>query len=249
MIIAEEKFAPFKKNDGEDPLKNVYARINLDRSTDLDDFFRCTAQQKTPLLFKDATSSHPSRFSPTLFDDVVKQHVACAKTLSAQGFSMVAIAADDDGLLQHVLSPRFGTLTEEERRAPLLTLYSELAQIMEHVTVVLCVEELAPQGMDATDGIAIARELERLGLKDIIATSGTKDFMPLYRRRMTQKKQEENPNFSSHEPALASALWLKEHTNLSVSCLTFVDDKATACALAQSLGLAGLIEKAQIDDI
>lgn len=245
MIIGREQFVQANK-DGDDHQMLPYVRINLDHEHDLTTFLAHANTQSLPVLFKDSQLMHPSRWNASTFEHVIEQHLTCAQILVSHGYTHLVIGAHDDGFFHNLHSPRFGTLCQEERFQPIQSVIRKLQSIASFISVIVTVEELIPNGMDITDGIALVRLLEAVGIKELIATSGTKDFMPLYKRRTTQKKAEMNPDFNSHEPALASACWLKEHTALAISCLAYFDDFNKALILAKSLGLSGLIEKAQI---
>lgn len=242
MFFAQEKFAPFTR-DTDDRRVSVYARINVDRQSDFEQIGFLPPSSTIPVLYQES-SIHPSRFDSHFCDAMIEQYIACAKILIALGYQQLVIAADNDGLLQKLLSPRFSSNDLTTRMQPLLLLFSRLLDVIKNVGVLLTIEELAPGGMDATDGIAVARALEKRGLTEIIVSCGTKDFMPLYDRRMTKKKRIDCDEFSSNEPSMASALWLLPHTQLKVICASFIDDQQSAVELANRLGLTGLIEKA-----
>lgn len=197
----------------------------------------------TPILCYPGATITPARMSAEALAGIQKSHEAWVIALKNQGFLRMVVAADNDGAYQKLLSPRFSEKALSERMAPLLTTFAALYQEIPELMVMLCVEEFAPGGLDATDGIATSLALAELGLKEIIATAGTRDFMPLYNRRMTQKKRTQEEGFYSNEPSLACALWLKEHTDLAVYCAGFFDDEAKALILAQELGLSGIIQR------
>lgn len=201
--------------------------------------FLAIPSDKTPVLYK-KSDIHHSRFDSQMFASVVKEHLDFAQILADAGIKKIAIATDDDGMLHQILSPRFSSLDLATRAKPLLDIYLGLKAKFEEVVVWLLVEELAPGGLDATDGVSLAKMLEDLGLKHVVACSGTKDFPPLYFRKATKEKNEE---IVSTEPALASSLWLLNNTDLKVSSVAFIEDPKVACALAKSLGIFSVIEK------
>jgi hypothetical protein len=242
MIFAKEITAPFEIDFEERDLP-IFARVDLDQKSDLKDFLASTYSWKTPIIIKGILESHGVGWNRAFFNDMVSQHVTCAKILAHSGFTRIVIAADGDGALQKILSPRYSSLALNLRMALLLEIFSALRDIVPEVLISLAVEELAPGGLDATDGLLIAKALQELGLKEIIATSGTRDFTPLYDRRATRKKHADQKEFSSHEPSLASALWLLQNSDLAVWCLAFIDDRSHALDISTSLGLTGLIEK------
>lgn len=244
MLSSQEKIIPFDVNTSDDN-NIIFARMDLDRPSDF--LFLKGKLSCIPILYKKSTIHH-SRYNLGLIDGVIEQHIKSAEKLADMGFDHLAIALDNDGIWQKWLSPRFTSADFESRIKPLCSLFLNISKIIPNLSVFLTIEELAPGGMDATDGIKIAQTLEEHGLKNIIVSSGTKDFMPLYDRRITHKKISMSDNFYSNEPALASALWVLEHTSLNVFCAAFFDNKEKALAIAQKLGLSGLIEKAPITD-
>jgi 2,4-dienoyl-CoA reductase-like NADH-dependent reductase (Old Yellow Enzyme family) len=244
LLISKEKLNPYKvgRHEHDTP---IFARIDIDDHSNFKNFLAIAHPSATAIIYKENSKIHHSRWDEIFLQDVVEQHVAFAKRLVSYGISRLVIAADADGVLQKFLSPRFNSDHVNVRMKPLLEIFLALKDLVEHVAVLLTVEELAPAGIDPMDGVQIAQALQNVGLKEIIVASGTKDFMPLYDRRTTGSKGQNNINFSSNEPALASAWWLLENTHLKIFCLAFIDEPDKALALAQIMGLAGLIEKAQ----
>lgn len=199
------------------------------------------SKDSTPLVSLDITT-HQSRWNEEFFDQVVKDHVSFVENLSQLGVKKIGLSATDDGILHKILSPRFSNLSLKERARPLLSIFSQVSSLLETV-VWLTVEELAPGGMDATDGLLVAKSLKELGLKHVVASGGTRDFPPLFYRRETQKKNHA-PDFFSNEPALASAKWLLE-TDMQVSSVSFIDDEKEALRLGQELGLFSVIKRVE----
>lgn len=214
-----------------------WVRIEIDNPSHISSFLN-VAEPKTAVLFKES-QVHPSCWDEQFFAGLIKEHIACAQKLSDAGIKKIAILAADDGILHKILSPRFSTLDLDQRVCPVLSIFSELKEMFDEVVVWLIVEELAPGGLDATDGVEIAKKLQDLGLKHIVALSGTRDFAPLFYRRATKEKNEEE--FISNEPALASALWLIKNTSLQVSSASIIDDQAVALKLGHQLAIASLI--------
>jgi len=243
--LAQELLAPYLSSMEEIALP-IYGRINVDKESDVETFITCLPRNAVPILVKEAHTNR-QRFDDAHLESFIDQYSRVTKNLDLAGIKRIVIAADRDSLLQKALSPRFSTDSIWLRQKPLLRLFAALKEIMTDVRVLLTIEELAPGGLDPTDGIQVAQSLENLGLREIIATYGTRDFMPLYDRRSTRKKSDP-ADFLSNEPGLASALWLKQYTNLSVACCAFIHEPSSALELAKSLGLAGLIKKAQIND-
>lgn len=214
------------------PDNEVFVRLYLNQEKD----WQTLSLGCTPILFREAEADYKSH--------IVKEHLAAAIKLKKRGFNRLVIGADEDGAWQKILSPRFNAAKIEERMVDLLASFQLLSAVIDEVWVLLNVEELSPGGMDATDGVLIAQALESLGLKNIIASSGSKDFPPLYDRRCTEKKSDQQQDFRSHEPDLAASCWLLQHTGLKVWALAQVDDEDHALFLARSIGLSGLIKKA-----
>ncbi|HXW53165.1 MAG TPA: hypothetical protein VEL47_03565 [Myxococcota bacterium] len=225
----------------------IFPRIDIDHEDDFLSLGALASANIRPVLVKNQLALHSTRWTHSFFNELIMQHVAMAKRLVELGFSHLVIAADGDSAWQKILSPRFSSHDINQRKAPFLDLYCAMREITGHVVVLLTVEELAPEGMDATDGILIANDLEHLGLKEIIATSGTRDFLPLYTRRETCQKPSVPDQFFSNSPHLASAIWLQGRTNLSIWCSAFFEDKERTITLARRLGIAGLIEKPSIN--
>jgi hypothetical protein len=247
MFFAKETFlsTAFHRSNRSTPL---YVRINIDEELHLEKLSSMAERTVTPVIYKES-DLHPSLMSEPFCHSMVNRYVSMAQQLTAHGYRRFVIAADNDGVFQRLLSPRFSSLDLHTRMQPLMTLFSRLVEVADDVGVMLTVEELAPGGLDATDGIAIANALKERGLTEIIAKGGTRDFMPLYDRRMTKKKRTEHDDFNSNEPSMASALWLLQHTDLKVICASAIDNHESAINLAKKLGFTGLIEKAHTADI
>jgi 2,4-dienoyl-CoA reductase-like NADH-dependent reductase (Old Yellow Enzyme family) len=213
----------------------VFLRVGLERNQD----FRYSAHV-TPIIWAPGPLNAEADFLTML----ITNHVAAAQCLKKAGYSRCVIGADNDGYLQKLLSPRFKTQDIHERMTALVAIYQEVSKVITDTWVALTIEELAPGGFDATDGISVAQKLENLGLKNLIISSGTRDFLPLYERRFTKKKRPEHEDFDSREPALSSSLWVLEHTNLAIWVLAFFQDYARAHELAKKIGVSGIIQKA-----
>ena len=214
----------------------IFLRHSLEQSPDY-------APNIMPMLFAKAPPQSRQRWDSNFFLDLTKHHVEAALKLKQKGFKACVLASDNDGCLQKALSPRFSTDYLLKRMESLCNIYEALKAVIDEVWVLLNIEELAPGGFDATDGVQVAQKLENLGLKNIIISAGTHDFLPLYDRRPTQKKSSQEEDFCSREPNLASSLWALEHTSLNVYSLSFIHDPLHALALAKALGLAGVINK------
>lgn len=201
------------------------------------------------LLYKGYTHTHHSRFDQNFFNNIIEQHINITKRLVKSGYNKIIIAANNDSIWQKSLSPRFVAEDLTKRMKPFLQLYDELKKIAPETIVLLNVEELAPGGMDATDGIKIAQALEKRGLKTIIASSGTKDFPILSARRATKEKPDQEESFSSNHPDMACAWWLREHTSLNVGCFIASDDLKEAISIAQQMSLKLLLHCPQAQEL
>lgn len=189
---------------------------------------------------------HSERYhdvNDNLKEEVMAGHIYWLQQLYDRGFTYIVLAADEDGFIHQSLSPRYSVKNLSIRMSFLLNLYMKLRSINENIMVLLPIEDLAPGGLDASDGLAITHSLYNLGLRSIITTSGTKQFMPLYKRQVTQEKFGSD-HYLCHEPYLASSLWLKDIPHLSLWCLAFFHNDNEAAFLAEKLGLTGLIKKA-----
>lgn len=224
------------------PDQEIFLRIDIDSPADISWFLDVEHAHKTPILFKAHSDLHPSQWNERFYNEIIKEHIICAQMLLSHGIKKLIIGADEDGVLQKMLAGRFTTMELDYRMEPLLGIFSNINEIANTPIVSLTIEELAPDGLDATDGVHIAKGLEEIGLKEIVVSSGTKDFHPLYKRRSTKKKTTNDDDFRSNEPAMAAALWLFRRTNLSVFLRSSFDDSHCAKDLAMRLGLKGLIE-------
>jgi 2,4-dienoyl-CoA reductase-like NADH-dependent reductase (Old Yellow Enzyme family) len=140
-----------------------------------------------------------------------------------------ALGVDDDGLLHATLSPRTNPgASDEERLARVLAIHRACGP----VDVLLCVEELAPLGLDATDGITAARALVAQGARRIYASSGTA-ALPALRRR------EKGETADGAVNALASAAWLVRRVGAEI--VAVVPPGGDDAARAAALGLAGVV--------
>ncbi|MCA9507196.1 MAG: hypothetical protein KC505_02095 [Myxococcales bacterium] len=200
-------------------------------------------KKSTPILFFAGKENSQSMWHEDFFAQVVEKFVKAAHVLKERGMKRAVIAVHDDGLLMRILSPRFSDWSIEKRMEIVLEIFLKLSAIFEDVWVLLSVEEMIPGGMDAYDGIKIARALEKLGLKTLIVTSGTKDFLPLYQRKITKKKISQEKDFNSHEPSLSSALWVLQSCTVKVWAYCDLDDEKNALEIACNIGLVGIIRR------
>ncbi len=238
-LALEKSMAALANNQDSDG--EVFVRINIDKNEDENFLKMSTMGQVIPMLFFEGAGLSSSLWQASFFAQVKERHISVLKKLKAHGYKKVVIAADNDGLLARMLSPRFSDWSMKERMTLLLDIFTDSQKIIDELWVALTIEELIPGGMDATDGIEVSKNLQSLGLKTLIVASGTKDFMPLYARKTTKKKVSQEEEFASHEPSLASCLWVRETTTLELWALADIDEPKDALDLAQSLGLSGII--------
>lgn len=233
-------------------MKIVWERLSNTGNSSLEahelDFFRvdCSQKLKLPpasikavpvLIYPHAPNV---RYREQDLQEALQCHRDAAQKVAQVGFKTIALAVDDDGLLQKYLSPRYETVPFLERLKPMIDLYEHLKPDFDKVWVFLTVEELCPGGLDPLDGITIAQELEKVGLKNIVAKSGTRDFPYLFNRRETTPKDNQ-PAFHANEPELASALWLKQHTGLDVFGSLLKKPSPKTEQKARVIGLSGIV--------
>lgn len=142
------------------------------------------------------------------------------------------LGVDDDGLLQCALSPRTGGGPDHARLARVLTIHRACGPI----DVALCVDELCPGGLDATDGIEAARALSAQGATVIYASAGTRAFAPLRHRR--KGGSEGDPAL-----ALASAAWLVGRVSTRVFAVVWRGEAGALLTQARALGLDGVVAR------
>ncbi len=138
----------------------------------------------------------------------------------------IALGVDDDGLLQGAWSPRTGGAPDGNRLERVLAVHRAIGPS----DALLCVEELCPGGVDATDGIEAARALVAQGATTIYASAGTRAFAPL----LTRVKGD-----TVGDPALvlASAAWLVGRVAARVVAVVPRGDRTELLPRARALGL------------
>lgn len=149
------------------------------------------------------------------------------------------LCVDNDGPLQQMMSSRTNPgVSFDERLDSLEQIFKEELSRTPNLGVALVVEELCPGGLDATDGIAIAKRMEQAGAAFIIASGGTKDFPALKWRRETRLRYD--AGYVS-ESWMASPLWLMGQVKIPVFAQGPFKDWEQARVLAKQLGFRGLI--------
>lgn len=120
------------------------------------------------------------------------------------------LAFDDDGFIQKFLSRDNDIIDIKDRIKPLIEITKEALNYTEDLYIALCAEELSPQGYDITDGIYLSKIFENLGVKNLLLSVGTRNFLPLFDRRETKKKSG-GKDLLFDDPYLASAMWIKQY--------------------------------------
>lgn len=246
-MFAIEKMAPCMR-EPHDHEWQIFARIIISARFSNEKFFSTWASSNiTPVLFKPVQHKHPSRYNEDEYREIIDEHRSWAQALVNQGITSIVLAIDNDGFFHQAISPRHSTRSVLERAQPLFDLYDAITAVIPDIKVLLNVEDLSAGGLDAYDGILIAQAFEQRGLKEIIACSGSREFMPLFNRRQTRKKNDQAEDFYSAEPQLAAGLWLKEHTKLKVQVIASFSDREMATSLAKELGFSGVIDRVYED--
>ncbi len=134
----------------------------------------------------------------------VEERFGAAAALCALRGVPCALAIADDGLLQATLSPRTAPQLDDAARVERVLAVHRACGA---VDVLLTVEELAPGGLDATDGVAVARALVAQGARRIFVTAGSSVLSVLRRRG------------GGARHLLASAGWLAGRVDAAVVAL------------------------------
>jgi hypothetical protein len=218
-------------------------RIGIDNEKNLSDFLALSLKNTVPIVFYPSLLNEHLSFDSNVQEKIIRAHIQAVKQLNNSNYNNIILAADNDGFLQKLISPRFFKHIDYQQRIDFLKiLFNKIKLITSELWLLLCIEELAPGGLDPLQGLEIALELEKCGLKTLVVAAGTRDFMPLFKRRPTQRKVEQE-EFISHEASLASALWLRQKSSLLLWSMADFDDLAGAEKIAINLGLSGLIQK------
>lgn len=169
---------------------------------------------------------------PQALDDAGWQRITDAYARAAQRIPGAILGIDDDGLLQCTLSPRMGLGVQ--RGLPRIL---EIHRAAGSGDVALTVDELCPNGIDATDGIAIARALVAQGAKRIYAGGGTDALAPL---KWRVKGTYDRPLHHAANAALASVLWLVGRVDAEVIAVVPIDAPGLY-EKARAFGLHGVV--------
>lgn len=179
------------------------------------------------------TGRRPQPLDEDGWRELERAFAQAAQVVRAAG-RVPVLALDDDGLLQHAISPRTGAAADQQRRERALALHRACGAI----DVALCVEELCPGGGDATDGIELARALHAQGAATLYASAGSHAFPPL--RDRVKGGSEGDPGL-----ALCSAAWLVGRVPARIVALVTRCDPGSITARAHALGLAGVATRGQ----
>jgi hypothetical protein len=129
------------------------------------------------------TGRRPCPLDVTGWDDV-RGAFAAAAVLCREAGVAYAIAFDDDGLWHATLSPRTNPrATDAERLDTVLRTYAACAAGGVGPAVILPVEDLAPGGLDVTDGLTLTQALVGQGAPRVFAAAGTAALPALKHRR------------------------------------------------------------------
>jgi hypothetical protein len=165
--------------------------------------------------------------TPRALDDdgwraITDAFVVASRACTDAGLSW-ALGLDDDGLLHDAL-----------RFAP--SRAHAIVSACKPACVLMPVEDLAPRGLDATDGLALARSLVDAGVTRLIASAGSRALMPL---RARAKGDTEGAALAL-VAAASSAAWLVGRVRASVEAVVPSVDVAPPVMeeVARALGLA-----------
>lgn len=159
---------------------------------------------------------------------VVAAYVAAAEAVRRQGGTVV-VAVDDDGLLHAALSPLASSPPRPQRVLEVLAACAPC-------DVLLVVEDLAPRGIDATTGIAFAKQAVVTARSRVLyATAGTAWLPPLRDRR--KGRSVDDVGFD-----LSSAAWAVGRVDVPVfGVVRSAASSSQLQAAAPRLGLAGIV--------
>lgn len=178
------------------------------------------------------------------FDDnrtiPVVHDLALLPTISNEHEVAVLGVDEDDFLMQKLLDAKTDAMIKIAIQ-DILAAFTALQSQFPICGVALCVESLSPGGFDATDGINLAKALEKAGARFLITSGGTAQFPALKYRRKTMQKKERPLVFSFSEPWISSAAWIVPHVSIPVIAQGALHDPTHAKLLAQNLGLKGII--------
>jgi len=208
------------------------------------------ADDKTLVVIEFPVDPHDdARRFLSSWDELCAEAVRLAHEV-AKHYANIALSVDEDGLLQHLLSPRTQIADSfDVRLSRVAHLFKSIRAELPTTAlgVALCTEELCPGGLDPLAGLNAALAFESAGAQFIIASGGTRDFPALKWRRPTRQKRREHDaldtpdTYISAELFLQSGLWLLERLKIPVWAHGEVSDSAGAAQIARRLGYSGIL--------
>ncbi|HEY4220611.1 MAG TPA: hypothetical protein VGO62_04695 [Myxococcota bacterium] len=187
-----------------------------------------------------STSRRARALDDAGWDALVREYERAAETCARLGVRAL-LGLDDDGLLHMAWSP-LGLASRGPHDAVRLDRVLEV-----HARVVargvrevgLVVEDLAPGGADATDGVALARALVGQGATRIYASAGSRALPPLRERKKGGTSVDDGADGSA--VMLASAAWLARRVDVPVIAVVPRGDVTALTPHAIARGLAGVV--------
>ena len=160
-----------------------------------------------------------------------------AQELLQKGYEHLIFGADGDGLVAAAMQRNLPKT--DELQARVLGLFHAVQKQTSRVGVALCVEDCAPGGNDASDGIVWAQIFEAAGAAYFIASGGSWAFPPLKERKVTKAKNDVPvvPN----QAWMASPAWLLGRVEVPVYACGPTSDPEKAVEKALHAGFAGLV--------
>lgn len=188
--------------------------------------------EERPIAASDAVLVHGRR--PLPLDDagwraLSETYRGARAQLAARGARSFCLSIDDGGLLAAALSPRTNPLADGETRIGRIVDVARALVELGPVAVALTVEERAPQGIDATLGIATARALAAVGVRHIVASRDAAGIV------------DEPVDLDTGDPAIASAAWLVGRVDVPVFAQLQTNDPGRAARRAAAAGASGLV--------
>lgn len=183
--------------------------------------------------------SHSANYHESL-DGVEHYFRSAFSVCRSASFRAILLGIDNDTLVHQICSPRTNPVEIAQRMVGLHTIVELCADYFNCWGAALTVEELCPGGMDASQGIEIAQNIEKWGASLIIGSGGTRDFPALKWRRRPNIKNDPT-RFISPESWLASAAWLVGKISLPILAEGECDDSITASRFAHTMGLQGIV--------
>jgi hypothetical protein len=141
----------------------------------------------------------------------------------------VAIITDGAGLWHTALSPLGGAPHGWPDRAR--TALLELLRVTSNASVAMVAEDLAPQGLDLTDCISLARQWLDAGAKSLLVGAGSPWLSPLWLRSKGASTDDDRHHSLASIATLRDALAPASH-----AVVPMLHDRGNAAARAAALG-------------